>query len=825
MKGDFSRWSFKPERHYHGVLEQQGRVNLDADWNEQGAIMAHRAETEAADVIGPSGAPAGNPGFQLTATTAPASLRISKGHAYVDGILCENEQDVLITAQPDLPSFPLPTTAGVYICYLDVWLRHVTALDDNGIREDALGGPGSPDTCTRAKTVWQVKMLQAGNVGANITCATSLPGWDSLTAPSSGTLAARSEPSPTTTGPCVVSIKAGFRRLENQLYRVEIHDPSGAAPTFKWSRDNGSVVTSWTAKNGNNLTVSSSGRDAVLGFAAGQWVELTDDNRELTFKPGTLVQLANVQGQTLTINPATATGSVNLADFPKNPKVRRWDSNGPIPLTTGGFLSLEDGVQVQFSSGTYATGDYWLIPARTLTANVDWPRDGGGNAIAQPPKGIRHHYCRLAVVQFDGTSWSVVMPCLPIFPPLTGITSAQEDKGIHITDVRTITPDSKLLNDSDVIMQEILRGGIRVLCDGPVSPVSAQPTTCFVTLELPWPISDPGQNITAVLGFRPLILPGSVQAVPGQGGSAIEWKLNSRATMDFLIVVLGRLRDLRLDDRILARLTLKGNFIWDQDPTPTLYLDGEAFGIARTGAGGNNIGLRLPQSGNGKRGGDFEMWFWLNLPAALGGLTIAPVSVNAGVNAVGTVTLTGPAPAGGALVNLAGVAIDAAGAVLPGVNVATVPASVTVPVGQTTATFNITNTHLVGSPTAIIASALLRVTASFAGVTATANLTITRQVVITGVNFGKTAVIGGTEAVIGTVTLNGPAGPNGEVVTLAGSHPGVPNTVTIPAGQTSATFEVRPAVLAANSQPVSVLVTAIHGGTTTPATFVVLPRA
>ena len=66
MKGDFSRQTFKRTKHYSGVLMQQGRVQLDADWNEQQAIARHRVGTESADVVGPAGAPRTSPGFQIT---------------------------------------------------------------------------------------------------------------------------------------------------------------------------------------------------------------------------------------------------------------------------------------------------------------------------------------------------------------------------------------------------------------------------------------------------------------------------------------------------------------------------------------------------------------------------------------------------------------------------------------------------------------------------------------------------------------------------------------------------------------------------------------
>src|SRR5208337_1387477 len=380
MKGDFTRSSFDPAKHYHDVLKQQGRVDLDADWNEQGDIRTHRIEVEAIDVIGGSGAPAGDSGFVLTSVNGGASLNISKGRAYLDGILCENEQDLLITAQPDLPGFQLPSTAGTYIAYLQVWLRHITSLDDKGILEAALGGP---DTCTRAKTVWQVNLVSAGAVGSGVTCSTDVPALDALDAASTGALQAQAQPNPASPTACAVPTTAGYTSLENQLYRVEIHNAGDIASgnvTFKWSRDNGSVVTGWTGLTGNTLTVTSVGPDSVLGFAAGQWVELTDDTHELKFQPGILVQLSKVDGLTLTFNPPSSGPAPSFANFPLNPKIRRWDSAGLIKATpataTGNWIPLENGVQVQFAIGTYSTGDYWLIPARTLTGNVDWPVDG-----------------------------------------------------------------------------------------------------------------------------------------------------------------------------------------------------------------------------------------------------------------------------------------------------------------------------------------------------------------------------------------------------------------------------------------------------------------
>ncbi len=876
MKGDFTRRSFQQKQHYHGVLKQQGRVDLDSDWNEQNAITVHRVETEALDVIGPAGAPQDDAGFMIQAANNGASLSISAGRAYVDGILCENEQpNLLITAQPDLPGFQLPTALGTYIAYLEVWERNITFLDDSNILEVALGGP---DTTTRSKTMCQVKLLQAGSANANgntnVTCATDVSDYDNLIAPGTGTLQAQAQPT-AMTDPCSIPANAGYRSLENQLYRVEIHQAgtgdatagTGTA-TFKWSRDNGTVVASWIAPPSgqspvpNTLFVSRTGKDSVLGFAAGQWVELSDDSRELNFQPGTLVQLSNVQGQVLTVNPATVIpsgASLSLADYPRNPKVRRWDSVGATPATTGAYLDLENGVQVQFAAGTYATGDYWMIPARTLTASIEWPVDGSGNPVAQPPLGIHRHYCRLAIVQFNGQTWSVIASCLPTFPPLTDLS----EQGIHITGVQILDVNEQpqaLLNDSNVSILNSRILEILVLLDAAADPLSAQPTTCFVTVEVPYPLKDAvavviaenladGGNtlatnaptdtalrsaITAsnlknlpLMGYQPLILTGSVAAesiaTSNPAINRITWTATG-FTLALLRELLVLLPALQSTSRLLARLTLKGNCIWALND-PTLYLDGEAFGVARQDPDGTHIGLRLPESGDGKRGGDFEMWFWLMLPVTLVTVTFSPnpvnVSPSAPGTATGTLTLVGTELVAGNSVSLTAQAMDPTGKPITG-SIATVPASVTLGT-VSSPTFQITNIKLPAG----IPSATLQVTATYGTSTSQGTLTIGSQVGVSGISFKPVSIVGGAAATL-IITLSAAAPAAGAVVTLSsnigpvGAAPAatVPASATVPAGQTTVTVAV-PTIQRANTFTLQVVATL--NGTATAALNITAP--
>src|SRR5262249_11013445 len=113
MKGDFTRDTFDASRHFSRVLMQQGRVQLDADWNEQAAILLHYLQALAADLIGPHGGPAkedgtAGDGFRIAVATDDKGnaitndFAIMRGHYYVDGILCENDSDTTrYTTQAD----------------------------------------------------------------------------------------------------------------------------------------------------------------------------------------------------------------------------------------------------------------------------------------------------------------------------------------------------------------------------------------------------------------------------------------------------------------------------------------------------------------------------------------------------------------------------------------------------------------------------------------------------------------------------------------------------------------------------------------------------
>lgn len=423
MQADFSRSTFRPGLGYSAVVSQQGRVQLDADANEQAAIQLHLARVTAADVIGRHGGPAD--GFTVRYVPGsgkkPADLAISPGRYYVDGILVDSTSPAVHRAVGDAPAPDDPPVLGywnqpfahldpenrddllpdfAFLVYLRVTERLVTAVQDPLIRESALGA-ALPDTGARTQVTWQV--LATGDLGDQKDPRGAFDEWVAERTAEFAHLAARvQKPDGTDDDPCVLAPDAAYRGPENQLYRVEIHNggPAGTA-TFKWSRENGSVVFPVTEVDGHWVTLAALGRDDKLAIEVGDRVEAADDATAARGEARPLLRVDELDpaGRRVLLSHRPDLGPAGHA------LLRRWDQrqphlhDGAVSVTEGAWLDLEDGVQVQFASeGTYRTGDYWLIPARTLTADVEWPVDAADRPLLLPPMGEPAHYAPLAWV-------------------------------------------------------------------------------------------------------------------------------------------------------------------------------------------------------------------------------------------------------------------------------------------------------------------------------------------------------------------------------------------------------------------------------------------
>ncbi len=191
-------------------------------------------------------------------------------------------------------------------------------------------------------------------------------------------------------------------------------------------------------------------------------------------------------------------------------------------------------------------------------------------------------------------------------------------------------------------------------------------------------------------------------------------------------------------------------------------------------------------------------------PVPLSSLSISPASVLGGSISEGTVTLTGAAPSGGVAVSLSS---DTPSTV-------SVPTTVTVPAGSTSAAFTITTYPVAGSTSVTI-------TADDGVNQNTAMLTVSPPA-LNSFSTSPTSVLGGSISE-GTVTLTGAAPSGGVAVSLSSDTPStvsVPTAVTVPAGSTSAAFTITTYPVAGST---SVIITVDHNGVTKTATLTVNP--
>ncbi len=479
MKGDFSRLTYDQQKRFSRVLMQQGRVQLDADWNEQVSIFWESIRSLTADVIGPHG---GTTETSFKIEPGEKGFLIKKGRYYVEGIGCTNDKDQDYDRQTYYPlSESEQLKDGKYLVYLDVWERHVTAAEDDSIREVALGGA---DTSSRGQIVWQVKTLLlddnvSGEVESRQKALHCLEKAEALW-PRNPQKVQKARKEFVEYAQCLLEerlLERGHVRLrasvggnntettpqyqggENQLYRVEIHQgataESGKA-SFKWSRENGSVTfpiqSTTCAKHNNNeliVTLKYFGSDSRGGLNIDDWVEIVHEQDILRGTPGVFYQIEKIAlGGMETI--VTLKSTDQLAQRDTSPTLchavlRRWDHSnhngqiegGAIVVREGAEVELEDNIKIAFCTqanghpAVYRSGDYWLIPARSATSDIEWPRtkDGEGHVVyaERGPRGIDHRYAPLAFISINEEGCvsvehdcrSVVSPLgYPVGPPL-----------------------------------------------------------------------------------------------------------------------------------------------------------------------------------------------------------------------------------------------------------------------------------------------------------------------------------------------------------------------------------------------------------------------
>lgn len=434
-------------RRPRNVAARQGLALTDADLDLGAAAILSRVEEADADMMGPRGrllvrAPSG--AFRASVTgPGAAGVTFGGGWGWLGGWMVEAPDPFTLAGQPH--PRPEAPPAAPYLLALKSLVRHVDPVE-----EPALADPGLGDAQAsgRALVDWQVFAMPLTGLNAP-TCAGVagwLP-WTRLTTPSVGTMTVVPDAAPPSDNPCSLTPQGGYSRLENLLYRIEVHGgvpradhPDADGPRFglaglrvKISRRNASVMARVVAVSGVELTLAPPALDPLNWFAPGAWAEIVGPDDDLDPRDALaaerLFRVAEAGDDRVRLQaaaaPAVATLAARIAAQPGRWHLRLWDAlpdgaGAATVAVTGAAaesdaIPLGDGLSLRFGGGATATfrrGDCWTFAARA-DGSLDWP----GGAF-EPPHGPETRYAPLAVVAGPATAPAVEDCRLP-FAALT----------------------------------------------------------------------------------------------------------------------------------------------------------------------------------------------------------------------------------------------------------------------------------------------------------------------------------------------------------------------------------------------------------------------
>lgn len=455
MRGDFSSWRDEEKQNFVGVLHQQGRVLLDADWNAQTELNNHWQDTAGADIIGDGVAavPASKPdSFRVTQAefvTPPnrIDLTVTPGRVWADGILYEldgPDAGVKRTAtylQPPIqdpaatfPTIPSDTRDAVI---LEVWREEVSAFQlPDLLFEPALG---DPDTTERVLTSAAFRLFR---LDTDDTCLSIIDRLKDNFDNKGKLTVTLQPPGGSGTPDCPLVEGGGFTGFEHNLYRIEIADVSSGGPMFKWSQYNGGIVGRGlfdSAANPKTVTIHANLQAIINSGLTSCYLEavefdpVPDDHFghwRVTYGAEATLGADGV----ITLSNTPTFGAVPPSNDPKGVFFRLWNGIELISDFTGGPVALQDGIRLQFdtvATGNYVPRDYWTFAVRA------------GEIPNEPtlinheePRGI--HYHRVPIAELDWTknplATADIDDCRVIFPPLTKLSTCctyRVGDGIH----------------------------------------------------------------------------------------------------------------------------------------------------------------------------------------------------------------------------------------------------------------------------------------------------------------------------------------------------------------------------------------------------------
>jgi hypothetical protein len=299
---------------------------------------------------------------------------VSRGRFRVGGLAVELREDgpwpqVAFPLEKGFTPRPSPAP-GTYVAYLEAWERHVTAVEDPGLRETSLGV--AQDTCTRVEAVGQVKLAQI----------------DPTRVPKDAREVEALRAAFTSVGVSASTLELGgaYSGAAGWLYRFEVHQGGARGQaTLKWSRNNGAdQYPAVRLGDGGAVRVPSTAdvRDGDLIEVLSETVDLGDSGEgqvsgpAYAFTPpsrrvgslfyvreggitelGRRLELRDLETKAPTKLDEALAGQPGL-------KVRLW--HGLLKTTSGGLapLAVENGISVTPGGGPFRAGECWQYEAR-----------------------------------------------------------------------------------------------------------------------------------------------------------------------------------------------------------------------------------------------------------------------------------------------------------------------------------------------------------------------------------------------------------------------------------------------------------------------------
>lgn len=456
MSSDKARVSHDANQQYRTVVTQQGRVTLEADWNEAQQIASEEEQANLINIIGSSGTP--NDGYRVLETDSIPTLAfdfsVKQGTMYVGGnrvvlpteVKYSNQSEWLDRVEdpdwvdPSILNTPPPQKEFIYLLLRE---QEVSAVEDSALRDSALGGP---DTTQRTRLVQRIVRSQTEEDTCAIALGSARKHWltngltlDSKTMrlKSSVTLRVSFLESAIPPDPCDPEARGGYLGAENQLIRVQISSIDLTTNQYKlvWGFDNASFLYRVTADNtGRILKFESPPVDDFHRPRTGQAVEVLRSAARLS--NGEFI--ASATGQVVTLNAPynpdkqeitlpTALPTDPYLNSNQTPRLflRVWEEEIKFTLNTPVSLG-KTGLQVTLAtlnSQPFHLGDYWFFAVRPMTPTTIYPHRYFDSP--QLPEGPSLWVCPLAVIAWNKQILKVLEDCRQHFDDLVELTKRQ----------------------------------------------------------------------------------------------------------------------------------------------------------------------------------------------------------------------------------------------------------------------------------------------------------------------------------------------------------------------------------------------------------------